>query len=534
MVDLGEIHIMEKYFGKLKYISLGIIVGICVGVVISAFRVSVSFVYSHMLSVYEFLAQTSNPLWYGLWILVSLIAAGILIMLVQSEPDIQGSGIQDVEGHIQGLIKMDWFSVLWKKFIGGTISLGSGLALGREGPSIQIGSVVGLGVSHFFKGTKADENILLSAGASAGLAAAFSTPVSGVLFIAEEIFHKFSENLFLITFTSAITGNFVSYYVFGVEPIINLDVLRHFPLSDYGYLVALGAVVAIIGWIYQEVLLIVPGLYEKLPIPSYLIPVIPFLLVIPIGVMQPDLLGSGSDLIFEIQTGSLSLWILLAIFVFRFLFMHISYGSGVPGGIFLPILTLGALTGAIFATAISDYLGFERHLMVNLIVYSMGALLTAVTNATLTSVMLMLELTGSVTHIMPLAIVCLSSFATSRLLQSKPIYEILLLKKVRLPYTVLQGSISESELVVESNSKLDNLIVKDLRMPAPSHITKINRDHREFIPKANTIIKANDLITIQADAAIASEAIEYLSDLNGIEESAENKEKKDFSTSTEE
>lgn len=525
---------LDKHFGKLKYILLGLIVGVCVGVVISAFRISVSFVYEQMIGVYSFLSQTSNPLWYGLWILVSLIGAGIVIVLMQSEPDIQGSGIQDVEGHIQGLLKLDWFSVLWKKFFGGMISLGSGLALGREGPSIQIGSVVGLGVNSFFKdSTRADENLLLSAGASAGLAAAFGTPVSGVLFIAEEIFHKFSENLFLITFTSAVTGNFISSVVFGVEPIINLDFLQHFPLRDYIFLIFLGMIIACVGWVYQEVNLRMPDLYKKLPIPHYLVPVIPFLLVIPIGIFQPDLLGSGSDLIFEIQHGHYTVWFLLAVLVFRFVFMHVSYGTGVPGGIFLPILTLGALVGATFATAITEMFGFESHLIVNMIVYGMGSLLTSVTNATLTSVMLMLELTGSVTHIMPLAIVCLSSYTTSRLLGSKPIYEVLLLKKVHLPYTALQGSISESELVVESNSKLDNLIVKDLRMPAPSHITKINRDHREFIPKANTIIKANDLITIQADLAIASEAMEYLSDLNGQEETTENKEKKDFSTTDE-
>lgn len=521
---------MNLSFGKLKYIVLGIIVGIFVGIVISAFRISVSFVYSHMLAVYEFLNATSNPLWYVAWILVSLLAAMIVIRLIQSEPDIQGSGIQDIEGHIQGLIKLDWLSVLWKKFIGGTISLGSGMALGREGPSIQIGSVVGLGISRFFKSTRADENLLLSAGASAGLAAAFSTPVSGVLFIAEEIYHKFSENLFLITFTSAVTGNFVAYNVFGVEPIINLDVLVHFPLDDYFYLVVLGAVVALIGKVYQQVLLAFPSWYRKLPIPSYLIPIIPFLITIPVGLLAPDLLGGGSDLIFEMQTGQFTLAVLLGFFVIRFAFMHLSYGSGVPGGIFLPILTLGALTGAIFATFIVDYFGFDSHLMVNIIVYSMGALLTSVTNATLTSVMLILELTGSITHIMPLAIVCLSSFATTLLLKSKPVYAALLLKKVKLPFTVLEGTISESELVVESNSKLDNMVVKDLRMPAPSHITKINRNHREFIPKANTIIKANDLITFQSDTGISSKAIEYLGDLNGVEETPAKKEEKTFSS----
>ena len=158
----------------------------------------------------------------------------------------------------------------------------------------------------------------------------------------------------------------------------------------------------------------------------------------------------------------------------------------------------------------------------------MAGLLTSVTNATLTSVVLLLELTESVTHIMPLAIVCLLSFSTARLLKSDPIYEVLLMRKIKLPYSALKGSISESELIVESNSRLDNMVVRDLNMPAPSHITKINRDHREFIPKANTIIKANDLITFQADIGIASEAIHYLEDLNKNQDSYQDIKDKSF------
>ena len=88
-----------------------------------------------------------------------------------------------MKGKLSGEIDYNWFSVLWKKFIGGILSVGSGLFLGREGPSIQLGAAVGQGLSQFFKAPKSEEKILISSGASAGLSAAFNAPIAGLLFI---------------------------------------------------------------------------------------------------------------------------------------------------------------------------------------------------------------------------------------------------------------------------------------------------------------------------------------------------------------
>jgi H+/Cl- antiporter ClcA len=112
----------------------------------------------------------NKPLYYSsLWLLFSIILAIIVILLVKSEPQIKGSGIPQVEGKLSGEIDYPWFPVLWKKFVGGILSVGSGLFLGREGPSIQLGAAVGQGLGQFFKGPKSEEKILISSGASAGL-----------------------------------------------------------------------------------------------------------------------------------------------------------------------------------------------------------------------------------------------------------------------------------------------------------------------------------------------------------------------------
>ena len=107
---------------------------------------------------------------------------------------------------------MNWFSVLWKKFIGGVLSVGAGLFLGREGPSIQLGAAIGQGAGQLFRSPSSEEKILISSGASSGLAAAFNAPIAGLLFVLEEIHHSFSPLVWLTSFASAITANFVSLY----------------------------------------------------------------------------------------------------------------------------------------------------------------------------------------------------------------------------------------------------------------------------------------------------------------------------------
>lgn len=111
--------------------------------------------------------------------------------MVKSDPDIKGSGIPHVEGELKGLLHPDWWSVLWKKFIGGVLAISMGFMLGREGPSIQLGAMAGKGVAKSLKAQRMEQRVLIASGAAAGLSAAFNAPIAGLLFVVEEIYHHF-------------------------------------------------------------------------------------------------------------------------------------------------------------------------------------------------------------------------------------------------------------------------------------------------------------------------------------------------------
>ena len=128
---------------RLRFILKGIVVGILVGIVVSLFRLAIEKLI--IVSKWGFVQIHNQPWLVLVWLLVALLISFIVGKLIQGDIDIMGSGIPQVEGQLAGELEMNWWSVLWRKWLGGVLMIGSGLFLGREGPSIQLGSAVGQG-----------------------------------------------------------------------------------------------------------------------------------------------------------------------------------------------------------------------------------------------------------------------------------------------------------------------------------------------------------------------------------------------------
>ncbi|WP_367334443.1 chloride channel protein, partial [Lentilactobacillus sp.] len=195
------------------------------------------------------------------------VAIGLLVgWFLKQQPDIKGSGIPQVEGQLLGEVDYNWWSILWRKFVGGILAIGSGLYLGREGPSIQLGSTLGQGVAHFTKQIGFDRQVLISSGAAAGLSAAFNAPIASTLFVLEEIYHNFSTNIWIVSLTSAITSDMVATYVFGLKPVLYMK-STPLPLKYFLWVVLLGIVLGVLGRIYQMVILSMGKWYRHTKLP---------------------------------------------------------------------------------------------------------------------------------------------------------------------------------------------------------------------------------------------------------------------------
>ncbi|MCI1985209.1 MAG: chloride channel protein [Lactobacillus sp.] len=482
---------------RLKFVIQGIGVGLLTGVVISLFRLAIERVLAFMQSVY------AQPTFGHLALIAaaSIVLALFVAYLLKSEPNISGSGIPQVEGQLQGIFEFHWWSILWKKFVAGILSIGPGLFLGREGPSIQLGAAVGQGVAEGLHRQGSDRRILIASGSAAGLAAAFNAPIAGTLFVLEEVYHNFSPLVWITSLASALGADFISLNVFGEVPVLHLVYSRSMPVSLYWHLLLLGVLLGALGYAYQRSLLVMPRLYAKTHIPRFLQGLVPFLLVIPIGVATPSILGGGNGMIVGFGQLVPSLGALLAIFGIRFVFSMISYGSGLPGGIFLPILSLGAVIGAIYAVFMVQIGWLPRVYVMNLIIFSMAGYFAGIGKAPFTAILLITEMVGNLTHLMPMAVLVLVAYVVVDLLGGAPIYESLL-RRLTVPQQIEAiHRMDRLELPVFAGSPLAGIQVRDFSWPKQTLLIGINRGENQVIPHGDTVIRAGDTLILLTDAA---------------------------------
>lgn len=505
----GTYEIKQLDGTRIKFIFKGIIVGVLAGLVVSIFRLVIEHINEIVIGFYLYFRQ--HPAWLIPWVVSSIIIAIIIGLLMRSDSDIKGSGIPQVEGQLCGEIKMNWFSVLWKKFLGGVLAIGSRLFLGREGPSIQLGAVVAQGYSVFLKSTIAEEKILISSGASAGLAAAFNAPIAGLLFVLEEIHHSFSPLVWLTSFSAAITANFISLHFFGLRPVLYIGEIKTLPLHYYWTLILLGILLGVLGLFYQKILLKLPQIYGKIKgLSPDFYGIIPFIVVIPIGFFFPNLLGGGNQIVLALGSQSPTLWFLVGLFLLRFIFSMVSYGSNMPGGIFLPILTLGAIIGTFFGVVLVHTIGMDPIFVKNFLIFAMAGYFAAIGKAPLTAIILVTEMVGNLSHLMSLGIVALVSYVVVDSLGGKPIYETLLERLVTPIESNISGKKTIIEFPISAESFLDDSMVRDFTWPKDMLLTSIRRGETEILTHGDTVMHVGDVLIILTDDGISQQVKEEI------------------------
>lgn len=490
-------------YNNVRSVVRAIVIGVIVGLVASVFRLAIQDVLT--LTKRAFLFFHQRPVWLLAWVAVTIPLAIFLGRMTQKNPNIKGSGIPQVEGQLTGQFDEQWWPVLWRKFFGGILSIGPGLFLGREGPSIQVGATVGQGIvegRRKKKLTAIERRVGIASGAAAGLSAAFNAPIASSMFVLEEVYHNFSPLVWLSVFISSISANFVSMQFFGLKPSLDLPHETYFPVNQYGYLLLMGLFLGLLGRFYQYVILHLGTWSRKVKWfkPAWY-PVIPFLLVIPIAWWWPDTLGGGNGLIVNLTSLPTSVSLFLGLFVLRFTFSMISYGSELPGGIFLPILTLGAVLGGLYCV-IMVHLGLiPDRFLANYVIYAMAGYFACISKAPFTAILLITEMVGSLAHLMPLAVVAVVSYLVVDTLGGAPIYTAMFENFIhRQPHQALQG-ITQMTTTIFAGTALDGALVKDVAWPPSCLLLMVYRGEEEIVPHGDTRLQVGDTLAIQLTGA---------------------------------
>ncbi|MGB9789497.1 MAG: ClC family H(+)/Cl(-) exchange transporter [Thermotoga caldifontis] len=383
-----------------------------------------------------------------LWVILSIFIALILEVVVRRLPFISGSGIPQVRALIAKKMDYDPLKVLTGKFVGGILAIFNGLSLGREGPSIHIGSTVGHWFYNKFGGLDSQREQFITVSACAGLAAAFNAPLAAIAFSVEELQRSFSLQNALNCAVAVVSADLVSKLFFGTGPVFSIHLEGVLPVKYYGLVVLLGTLLGVSGWLFERSLLWFVDIFKKIKRFHILIPTA---LAWFFMLSLPQVLGGGHELVDSVSAGLFSLRTILNLLICKLFFTLISYGSRAPGGIFLPMVAIGAMIGSLYHRAITSVGIVDVLYLPNFAILGIAGFLTAVVRAPLTSVVLTAELVGSFGHFMTLLLVSIVAYIASGFLETKPVYDELL-KRVSQSTHPYAGS-QEAELSAEKESE---------------------------------------------------------------------------------
>ena len=513
-------NIRQKQRFKYKLILEGIAIGSIVGLVIALFRIMIVKA-DHARQIAVHLVKV-RPVYAFAVLLLLVLIAWILDKLIRFEPDISGSGIPQIEGELKGLEDQNWRKVLAAKFAGCVLAIGGGLALGREGPSIQLGGMIGKGFARRKNALLTEERMLMSCGAGAGLAAAFGAPLAGVLFALEELHKNFSAEVLVSTMAASAVADYIAVNIIGLRPVFDFDVEHRIPLRLYWAVVLLGVILGILGVIYNKLLDKMQDFFDRLGnkfISIGIMLMISFLMMF----IYPTVLGSGNNLVKVISDGKFTLIALAILLVAKLLFSTGSFGTGTPGGIFLPLLVIGAITGGLYSTFLSTAFGVEEYYIKGFVIIAMAGFFSAIVRAPITGVILITEMTGNFMTLLSLVSASLVAYVVADLLGGEPVYDQLMHRRQRKKvesgsgthdhdyladvysksdkkYVKKRISIRERKVVIDSSihigSMMDGHKVMELGLPEGSLIVSVMRDGKEIIPHGSTILNGGDDLEI--------------------------------------
>jgi CIC family chloride channel protein len=438
-------------------IALSLVIGLIVGLTVVAF-----------ILLTGRLAARMYPPNSAAWRRVFVPTAGSLVsgyLLYRYFPNARGSGIPQTKFALfirNGLIPL---RTVLGKFICCSISLASGIALGREGPSVQIGAGIASVIGRRFGLSPSNVKALLPVGCAAALAAAFNTPIAAVLFSLEEILGDMHAPVLGSVVLSSATSWMVLHLILGDQPLFHTPAYQLIHPLEFGIYVILGIVGGLGSVCFVKLLLKIRILFKRLPSSTvWLQPVAGGLLVGLFGWWMPEVLGVGYDYVDRVLGGDFPIRTVAILAVLKIISTPVCYSSGNAGGIFGPSLFIGAMIGgATGGIAHSLLPGFTANPGAYALV-GMGTAFAGIVRTPLTSVIMIFEMTRDYAIIVPLMISNLISFFISRKFQPEPIYEALALQEgVYLP-------------TAESREELYGAHVDEIMSPLSDEMPQLPRD----------------------------------------------------------
>ena len=422
-----------------KIILQAVMVGLISGLLVVFFKVSINKLFEFIQNFISQFDLSHKLLIFPLITTLGGLISGVLVF--KFAPETKGSGIPFVKMVMARMGNITRVRTIVVKFLAGVAGIGTGLSLGREGPSVQLGAGAGALVGKIFKMKGTDQGKLIAAGAGSAIGATFNAPIAGTIFVLEELVNKFSASLLFPVLVATVTASSVARHFLGNNPSFTIPYITH-DLSFEGISVCiiLGIVAGFLGVAFAKIIYKNNEFFEKMDkIPNWLKPAIAGFGIGVIGIFIPYVLGSGNLSVDLLLQHKLALSVVVLVFAVKFFVTPFCFGSGAAGGIFLPMLMLGSFLGYIVAS-IFNMFGFHVDVVVMAMI-GMGAFLASVARTPITAVVMVFEMTAGYTHILPIMLSAAIADLIAEKLNHRPIYASLIVNQVKSPEAKLLSSL---------------------------------------------------------------------------------------------
>jgi chloride channel protein, CIC family len=444
------------------------------------------------------------PAWLALPI-VGLVLGFVAGWLVERfAPEASGSGIPQVKASLANVpIRLSW-RVAGVKLLSAMISIGSGMTLGRQGPTVHVGAGLAAGMSRWVPTSPDHRRQMIAAGAGAGLAAAFNAPIAGVLFIVEELLQDLSGLTLGTAIIASFIGGVISRLLGGGSLDLNLQLTQYssqFSIPEIPFFLLLGILAGLLGALFNRGIIFSIKCYQKLHISlSLRVALAGFISGVVVAMLPPSF-RDNTGLREYVITGIVHPTVPAIAFVAQFILTLVAFGSGAPGGLFAPSLILGSCLGHIIGISELHITGAGSPTTYALA--GMGGFFSAVSKVPITAIVIVFEMTTDFNLVLPLMIVCVTAYLVAEKMVPGSLYEKLLeLKGIVLTKEVaVEGALTKLTAKDVMQERVETL---DAEMSLEEAMQAFARSHHRGFP----VVEDNKLVGIvtQSDLLKISES----------------------------
>lgn len=508
-------------------VLISLLTGLFSGVVVTFYNILAHIGEETSVKLYSLLRD--NPAFIPLLFLGLAAGAIVIGTFVRLVPMIRGSGIPQIEGAARGIIRFKWYVTMCSMFAASLACIFMGLSAGAEGPSLEIGGCAGEAVGKLLKRNQMIRRLQIAAGSSAGLAVAFNAPVTGLFFAMEEAFRSFSPQVFICAALSIVTALFTRNAIrpplgygigFTFESFLFPD---GFSFMYCVWVIPAAIICALAGVGFYHSVFATKKLFKKITFfkktGKYLIP---FLLAGAFGLVTAYSMGGGHSFIEALGThgtgeikiesvfGISIVASLFIVFLFKYIAGVLAMGCGVPCGVFIPMLAMGAGLGAILSLGFMQ-MGMDAAFCDYLIIICMAVFFTTIVKAPITGIVMVFELTGQFTNFLPVLLGVAIGYLISMLFRLEPIYE------KNLDAFIVEEKLYENvkkervTVTVQPHSKADMTQVRAIIWPTNGLVVEVvTAAGVTIVPDGEYTFKAGDTLVFECETDNVEELYGYL------------------------